>query len=156
MKQINIYRVLLFLGMCIFLIGSSACSGAQQEAPVEEQTAPEAETHPISAEIVFTKADPGAYQGKEDSHVPQITYEKTETGLKVLVSVLHEMNAEKPHYIMWIKLFDGENNLLGEKEFQATDERAEAEFELTTTPSTLKAYENCNLHGVWMEEIDIT
>jgi desulfoferrodoxin (superoxide reductase-like protein) len=66
------------------------------------------------------------------------------------------MNPEKPHYIMYIKLKDGEGNLLGEKEFQATDEKAEAVFELKTVPSKLVAYEKCNLHGLWMDGIDVT
>jgi len=79
-----------------------------------------------------------------------------EAGLKVTVTVSHEMNPEKPHYIMNIKLEDGEGQLLGEKELEATDEKAEAIFELTTLPSKLVAYERCNLHGLWMEAVDVT
>ena len=108
-----------------------------------------------AVEKIFTRSDPGAWGGKEDSHVPQIAYEKAEAGLKVTVTVSHEMNPEKPHYIMKLMLKDGEDNLLGEKEFQATDEKAEAIFELTTVPSKLIAYERCNLHGLWMDEVDI-
>ena len=156
MRPMNLYRAFFILGVTMLLIGGAACGKAEEAPPAAtERTPAEVTPHPVSAEVVFTKDDPGAYRGKEDSHVPQITYEKTETGLKVRVSVLHEMNAETPHYIMWIKLFDGENNLLGEKEFQAEDERAEAEFDLTATPSVLKAYEGCNLHGVWVNEIEI-
>jgi desulfoferrodoxin (superoxide reductase-like protein) len=82
--------------------------------------------------------------------------EKMETGLKVTVTVNHVMNPETPHYIMNIKLKDGEGQLLGEKEFQATDEKAEAIFELFTVPSKLMVYERCNLHGLWMDEVDVT
>jgi mannose-6-phosphate isomerase len=40
----------------------------------------------------------------------------TGTGLKVAVVVNHVMNAEAPHYIMWIRLTDGEGNELGKAE----------------------------------------
>jgi desulfoferrodoxin (superoxide reductase-like protein) len=121
--------------------------GEEQTAEKEEPAAEEAE------EKIFTRSDPGAWGGKEDSHIPQIVYEKVEAGLKVTVTVSHEMNPEKPHYIMLIKLKDGEGNLLGEKEFQAADKKAEAIFELSTLPGKLVAYEKCNLHGVWMDEV---
>ena len=80
-------------------------------------------------------------------------YEKIEAGLKVTVTVSHEMNPETPHYIMYIMLKDGEGNLLGEKEFEATYEKAEAVFEIESTPGKLIAYERCNLHGLWMDEV---
>jgi superoxide reductase len=124
---------------------------AQDEAAVQEAEADQAE----STEAVYTRDDPGAYGGKEDSHVPVVAYEKTETGIKVTVRVSHEMNSEKPHFIEWIRLKDGADNLLAEKGFQATDEKAEAVFELTIVPDKLVAYEKCNLHGIWKEEIDI-
>ena len=98
-------------------------------------------------EPVYTRDDPGAWEGKEKGHLPQISYEKTGTGLKVIVVVNHVMNAEAPHYIMWIKLADGEGNELGRKEFQPTDQKAEAVFELTSVPAKLVAFEKCNVHG---------
>ena len=128
---------------------------AKGEKTVEEEQAAE-KTEPETKEaeeVIFTRSDPGAWGGKEDSHVPEIVYEKTEDGLKVTVTVSHEMNPETPHYIMSISLKDEEGNLLGEKEFQATDEKAEAIFELTTVPGKLVAYEKCNLHGIWMDEV---
>ncbi|MFA9454317.1 MAG: desulfoferrodoxin family protein [Candidatus Aminicenantaceae bacterium] len=125
---------------------------AQDETAVQEAEADQAE----STEAVYTRDDPGGYRGKEDSHVPVVAYEKTETGLRVTVSVNHEMNSEKPHFIEWIRLKDGANNLMGEIAFQATDEKAEAVFELTTIPDKLVATQKCNLHGVWQEEIDVT
>jgi desulfoferrodoxin (superoxide reductase-like protein) len=149
----------LFLGVFIVLILAALIvipTGCAKEEKIvgEEQTAEKEE--PASAEAeekIFTRSDPGAWGGKEDSHIPQIVYEKVEAGLKVTVTVSHEMNPEKPHYIMLIKLKDGEGNLLGEKEFQAADEKAEAIFELSTLPGKLVAYEKCNLHGVWMDEV---
>jgi superoxide reductase len=155
MKPNHVLQTFVFLGLCILLIGASSCEKAEDGQPAEAPAPAEAEAHPVSAKVVFTADDPGAYRGKEDSHVPEISYEKTGSGIKVRVSVEHEMNAEPPHYIEWIKVFDGGNNLLGEMAFQASDERAEVEFELSTTPSLVKAYEKCNLHGVWLNETEI-
>jgi superoxide reductase len=144
MKQNEFHTPVMILLVALLLLLPVACSRSQDE--------PAAQTE----EAVFTREDPGAYGGKEDSHVPNVAYEKTESGLRVMVSVSHEMNAEKPHYIMWIQLKDGEGNLLGEKQFQATDEKAEAVFELTTVPGKLVAFEKCSLHGLWKEEVEVT
>jgi superoxide reductase len=149
----------LFLGVFVVVIlvalfvMPTGCAKEERAVEVEKATETTEPETKEAAEVIFTRSDPGAWGGKEDSHVPQIAYEKVETGLKVMVTVSHEMNAEKPHYIMYIKLKDGEGNLLGGKEFQAADEKAEAIFELTTQPEKLVAYEKCNLHGVWMDEI---
>ena len=149
----------IFLGAFILMIFAAlillptGCT-KEEKAVEEEQTAEKAEpTSEKTEEIIYTRSDPGAWGGKEDSHVPQIVYEKIETGLKVTVTVSHEMNPEKAHYIMNIKLKDGEGQLLGEKEFQPTDEKAEAIFELISVPGKLIAYERCNLHGLWMDEV---
>jgi superoxide reductase len=152
---------LLFGAFLVFAAGAlillpTACAKEEQIAE-QEKTVEEAEPAAKEAEeVVYTRSDPGAWGGKEDSHVPLIAYEKTETGLKVTVTVNHEMNPDTPHYILAIMLKDGEDNLLGEKELQATDEKAEATFALTTIPEKLKAYERCNLHGLWMDEVDVT
>jgi superoxide reductase len=159
MEWREIMKNRLFLGVFILvvltaLIMMTTGCGKEEKAVEEEQAAETAEQEVEEAEeIVYTRSDPGAWGGKEDSHVPLIAYEKTETGLTVTVSVSHEMNPDTPHYIMAIKLKDGEGHLLGEKEFQATDEKAEAVFNLTTLPGKLVAYEKCNLHGMWMDEV---
>lgn len=147
------FIVIVFAALIMLPTGCAKEEKVAEEEQAAETTEPESEK---AEEIVFTRSDPGAWGGKEDSHVPQIVYERMDTGLKVTVTVSHEMNAEKPHYIMNIMLKDGADNLLGEKEFQATDEKAEAIFELTTVPSKLIAYERCNLHGLWMDEVDVT
>ena len=137
----------LFLGVFMLVIFAALImmpTGCAKEEKVVEETQAAEKTEPESKEaeeVIFTRSDPGAWGGKEDSHVPQIAYEKMEARLKVTVTVSHEMNAETLHYIMYIKLKDGEGNLLGEKEFQAADEKAEAIFEVTTTPGKLVAYE---------------
>jgi len=147
----------LILAAALILLLQPGCAGSQ------EQSAPQAETgaqqtdasQAPAAEVIYTREDPGAYGGKEDSHVPVVTYERTGSGLKVTVSVSHEMNPETPHFIEWIQLKDGDGGLLGERTFRATDEKAEAVFELASIPDRLIAYEKCNLHGIWKELVDV-
>jgi superoxide reductase len=156
-KQSNTHFPFIGLLLALILLLPAACSRSQDNVPAQaEEALPEAGADQAAAETVFTKEDPGAYGGKEDSHVPIVSCTKAGSGLSVKVSVNHEMNAETPHYIMWIQLKDGAGNLLGEKRFQATDEKAEAVFELATAPDKLVAFEKCNLHGTWKEEVDVT
>ena len=138
----------MILLVAVILVLPWSCSTPRDEPGGQDAAGAE--------EVIFTREDPGAYGGKEDSHVPIVTYEKTASGLKVAVRVDHEMNAETPHYIMWIQLKDGRGNLLGEQAFQASDEKAEAVFDLTTVPERLVALEKCNIHGTWKDEVDVT
>ena len=90
------------------------CSQSEEPAPTAEAVETPAAEPEAEAEPVYTRDDPGAWEGKEQGHLPVITYEKTDAGLTVNVVVNHVMDAEIPHYIMWIKLFDGDGNLRGE------------------------------------------
>lgn len=156
MKNRLFFGVFILVILAALVMMPTGCT-KKEKAIEEEQAAETPEQMTQEAEeVIHTRSDPGAWAGKEDSHVPQIVYEKMETGLKVTVTVNHEMNPETPHYIMNITLKDGEGNLLGEKDFQATDEKAEAIFELATIPAKLVAYERCNIHGLWMDEVDVT
>ena len=88
------------------------------------------------------------------THVPQVTFEKMGAGLKVTVQIdNHPMDPQKPHWIMWIRLEDMKGNKLGEKTFKATDPRpAVAVFELPAMADKVKAFERCNIHGIWLNE----
>jgi desulfoferrodoxin-like iron-binding protein len=91
------------------------------------------------------------------THVPQVTFEKAGEGLKVTVQIdNHPMDPQKPHWIMWIRLQDQDGNTLGEKTFQPTDPRpAVAVFELPKMYEKLKAFERCNIHGIWLNEASV-
>jgi desulfoferrodoxin-like iron-binding protein len=91
------------------------------------------------------------------THIPEVTFEKAGNGLKVTVQIdNHPMDPQKPHWIMWIRLEDMKGAKLGEKTFQATDPRpAVAVFELASMPTKLKALERCNIHGIWLNEVDV-
>lgn len=149
---LGVFTLVIFAALIMLPPGCAEEQKVAEEEPSAEETEPALEE---LEEIIYTRSDPGAWGGKEGSHVPQIVYEKIEAGLKVTVTVSHEMNPETPHYIMYIKLKDGEDNLLGEMEFGPANEKAEAIFEIDTIPSKLIAYERCNLHGLWMDEVEV-
>jgi len=92
------------------------------------------------------------------THVPMVTFEKMGPGLKVTVQIdNHPMDPQQPHWIMWIKLEDMKGNTLGEKTFKAADPRpAVAVFELPSMVDTVKAFERCNVHGIWLNEAPVS
>jgi desulfoferrodoxin (superoxide reductase-like protein) len=156
MRVRSAWRFVALLLIVIFPLLISGCGNNQkvaEESVMESQS--EKPTPEPAVSIVRTRDDPGAYAGKEDGHIPRITWEKSEPGFRVTVTVAHEMNPDTPHYIMWIGLWDDAGNPLGEQSFTAQDETAEAVFDLERLPSGFKAYEKCNLHGIWLGEMRI-
>jgi desulfoferrodoxin-like iron-binding protein len=105
----------------------------------------------------YTKDSPGPWDAATAAkHSPEITFVKAGKGLKVTVKVdSHPMDAQKPHYIMWIKLQDADGKELGKKEFAPTDPAPVASFELATVPPTLSALEQCNIHGIWQNTVPV-
>jgi superoxide reductase len=146
----------VFLASALILLSTGCGKKAEKtEEPAVQKEAPMA-AEESTMEKPYTKDNPGPWAALVDVHLPQITYEKTDTGLKVTVKVdNHPMDAQKPHYIMWIKLEDGSGTMLGEKDFMATDPEPVATFDLTSVPVSLKAYEQCNIHGIWMSEANV-
>jgi desulfoferrodoxin-like iron-binding protein len=150
----------VFLVAVLFLIPAGCKKKAEETKAAAPEAAPQAAA-PVAQESTmekpFTKDNPGPWAALEEKHLPEITYEKTATGLKVTVKVdNHPMDPQKPHYIMWIKLQDGNGVSLGEKDLVPTDPAPVATFELTSIPGKLKAYEQCNIHGIWMSEADVS
>jgi desulfoferrodoxin (superoxide reductase-like protein) len=138
-----------------------ACKKQQEisETPAAEtpaaapQAAPMMEAQGNSMANPYTSENPGPWAEKVNTHLPQITYEKTGSGLKVTIKVdEHPMDPQQPHFIMSIMLHDGTGAMLGEKAFVATDPAPIATFELMSVPEKLIAYEHCNIHGFWKAE----
>jgi desulfoferrodoxin-like iron-binding protein len=90
------------------------------------------------------------------THVPQVTCEKTAKGYTVTVQIdNHPMDPQKPHWIMWIRLEDMKGAKFAEKEFKATDPGpAKAVFEISPMHAKFRALERCNIHGIWLNEVD--
>lgn len=78
-----------------------------------------------------------------EKHIPVV--EKTANGYKVTVgSVEHPMLDE--HYIQWIQLDEGDTVQI---KFLNAGEAPQATF--VSDATAVKAYEFCNLHGLWVK-----
>jgi desulfoferrodoxin-like iron-binding protein len=143
----------------VFLASSLSLTQSASGKPAGPvlQTATDAVSQDYTQEKPYTKEDPGPWPAAvADKHSPEISFEHIEVGLKVMVKVdNHPMDPKKPHYIMWIRLEDGEGNKLGEKTFQMTDPAPVAVFDLISIPAKLRAFERCNIHGIWMSETKV-
>ena len=82
-----------------------------------------------------------------EKHVPVVEV----SGNKVVVKVgevAHPMT--EAHLISWIYL---ETNLGGQERFLTAADEPKAEFVLAEGEKALRAYEYCNLHGLWVAEV---
>ena len=99
--------------------------------------------------IIYTKDNPGRWQGKEGSHVPQVTV----NGNKVSVETKHTMSAE--HFIVKHTLILGDGTYVGEAIFTPTD-KPQSEYQL---PAGYKGKfvvtSFCNVHDFWLNEMVI-
>lgn len=101
--------------------------------------------------------DPNNLSELEEKHWPQIEPYRPRVGVKFSVKVKvgkvpHIMTTE--HQIIFIELYYG-NKPIGKK-FLKPEDKPEAEFEVMAEKSDkIIAYEFCNLHGLWANELEI-
>ena len=81
-----------------------------------------------------------------EKHVPVVTQNTREIEVKV-GSVDHPMNPE--HFIQWIYLVTNKNNY---SRRLTPGEAPVAKFNLSEDEMMIRAYEYCNLHGLWVVE----
>jgi desulfoferrodoxin-like iron-binding protein len=135
---------IVFLGGAVTTTAALAQYGAQK--PAEPQQ-----------EKPYTATFFGPWnEAVAKTHVPQVTCEKTAKGYTVTVQIdNHPMDPQKPHWIMWIKLEDEKGVKIAEKEFKATDPGpAKAVFEVSLIHGKFRALERCNIHGIWLNEVN--
>jgi superoxide reductase len=82
----------------------------------------------------------------QEKHVPVIERDGTKVTVKV-GSVPHPMTPE--HYIQWIMVTQGD---FTQRAALSPDGAPEASFTLADASAPVKAYEYCNLHGLWSAE----
>ncbi|MDR1042508.1 MAG: desulfoferrodoxin [Clostridiales Family XIII bacterium] len=82
----------------------------------------------------------------QEKHVPVIERDGAKVTVKV-GSVPHPMTPE--HYIQWIMVTQGD---FTERAILSPDGVPEASFTLADADAPVKAYEYCNLHGLWSAE----
>lgn len=106
--------------------------------------------------IYYSKLEPGRWSGQEDTHIPEVTIEKGEKGLKVTVVTPHPMKGFE-HYIVKHVLIDKDFNVLGEKMFNPTKEfepKSEFAFEGAPYSGVLFVVSICNKHDAWVTTIN--
>ena len=90
---------------------------------------------------------PNSTDAAGEKHVPVVTVSENKVTVAV-GSVAHPMTEE--HLISWIYL---ETNLGGHERFLTASDAPKAEFVLAEGEKALRAYEFCNLHGLWVAEV---
>lgn len=149
MKKTFLFVLPLALMTAALVVAASGGAGQYGAAP---------STQEYSQPKPYTAQDFGPWNaGVAKTHVPEVTFEKAGMGVKVRIQVdNHPMDAQKPHWIMWIRLEDAKGKKLGEKTFKATDPGpAVAVFELPNVPEKVKAFQRCNIHGIWLNEVAV-
>ncbi|MDH7499194.1 MAG: class II SORL domain-containing protein [candidate division NC10 bacterium] len=103
--------------------------------------------------------DPANLTLSEKKHSPFIQVDgpiKAGEPVKVTVSVgrlMHPMEAK--HWIKWIELYAGENKI-ARVDLEPEVSRPVVTFMVVLSgPTTLKALEECNLHGIWEESLQV-
>ena len=101
--------------------------------------------------IIYTKDNPGRWAKKVGSHLPQVTVD----GRKVTIETRHGMSEK--HYIVRHTLVTDSGEVIGEKTFYPTDEKAVSTFELPEKCSCkmLFATSFCNLHDLWVAPVEL-
>lgn len=96
--------------------------------------------------IIYSKDDTGRWEGKQRSHVPEVTL----TGSKVAVVTHHPMS--DAHFIVRHTVVLADGTYVGSKTFTPAD-KPESEYEL---PAGYKGKfyvtSFCNLHDFWLAE----
>jgi len=101
----------------------------------------------FSAGLIYTSDAPGRWLGKEGIHAPVVSRE----GNKITITTNHPMSA--PHYIVRHTLVSAGGEVLGDKTFKPTDEKAVSVYELAEGQKPRYATSFCNQHDFWVTEI---
>ena len=102
---------------------------------------------PEYTNIIFTKANPGRWAGKEVLHAPQVTM----MGSMVMVATKHPMSDK--HFIVRHTLVLGDGTYVGDKTFTPAD-KPESSYKLPAGyKGKIYVTSFCNLHDFWLTEI---
>ena len=99
--------------------------------------------------VVYTKENPGKWMKKVNSHLPIVTID----GNKITMETNHGMSQR--HYIVRHTLVSSNGEVLGEKTFYPSDERALSVFSVSGEHKSFFATSFCNKHDLWVADIMI-
>ena len=122
--------------------GGGDMSGGDMAA-AEPNSEWEARASELESNTVLTTAEPGDWDGKAGSHVPQVSFED---GAAVIFTG-HPMTEEHWITVHYIKNQDG--MVIGLQEYAGTDAEAKTSFELPEGTTEITAYSHCNKHDHW-------
>lgn len=100
-------------------------------------------------------ADPNNLSESEKKHIPVLQKMDGSDGVRVSIKVgeiLHVM--EEKHYITWIDLY-WNNQYISRYSMTPNALHPVVETTLKESGGTLTAIESCNIHGRWMNMLDI-
>jgi len=100
--------------------------------------------HSFTRGIIYTKNNPGKWEAKTGSHLPVVTVD----GQKITIETKHGMSEK--HYIVRHTLVAGNGDVLGEKTFYPSSEKALSVFEVKEEHAVLYATSFCNQHDLWV------
>jgi len=106
--------------------------------------------------IIYTKEHPGAWKGKEGSHIPSVAAEKA--GDKLVVKLLNKHGMSESHYIVRHTVVAECGEVLGAKTFSWKDEPISThELKLPAEGKAQHVFvlSYCNLHDLWLAHAEL-
>ena len=138
-------------------VGAVALTGCYGDATYEVDrsifTYWQAEAVRYERDGVFTKADPGDWEGKEDAHTPKVTIYQNNTA--VVATVDHPMDID--HWVEAIYFKDQNGDVFYLEHFGYQDAKnegkvAETFIAIPQGVTEVTGYAFCNKHGTWRSE----
>ncbi len=124
-------------------------SGANVEGETPDDSSKNPGATALAGEVVYTRAAPGPWAGKEAAHLPKLTV----VDKRLLLKTEHAMTPE--HFISRHQLRDAKGIILYDR-ILAPDAVPESKFTLPLPAGqTVSAMSLCNLHGMWKEDFPI-
>merc|ERR1711907_275669 len=100
---------------------------------------------------IFTEANPGKWDGKEDTHVPIAKVIKTgsteDTNSILEIEIPHKMN--KDHWIDYLYAKNQDGKIIFHEKFGHDAREARLYHLLEPQDKEVTPYAHCNLHGTW-------
>jgi len=146
--------IMVAVATCVLLAALAVNAWGQSMMPAGQSTTATDPNAYLWGQINHAK-DPSNLTSLEQAHVPAIVVNgPVKSGVPVQVTVRvgvgHMHPSTHDHFIQWIALYDNNNILLGRADLSPATSQPQATFTVVLDKSTtLRALENCNLHGTW-------
>ncbi len=99
--------------------------------------------------IIYSESDQGQWEGKAGSHAPKVSVEGDQ------VTLVTEHGMSDKHYIVRHTLVTEAGEVIGQKTFYPSDEKAVSTFTITGLKGKMTATSFCNKHDLWITEFSV-